>query len=63
MSRAKQPTRAERDRAAAQRANAEIRAARFRELTVQAVEPRRYVSGAATTAGELQKSDGLPRAH
>lgn len=63
MSRDQQTTRAERDLPAAQRANAEIRAARFREMAAQAVEPRRCISCGASAPKDLQEGEGLPCGH
>lgn len=54
------PTRAERDRAAAQRANDEIRAARFRELAAQDNPPRRCIHCGAPAPSHLEEGESPP---
>lgn len=58
-----QPPRAERDRAAAERANKEIRAARFRQMSAQPADPRRCLSCGALAPDDLQEGEGLPCGH
>lgn len=60
------PTRAERDRAAAERANKEIRAAKFREHAAQPADPdlpRRCIRCGAVVPVALEEGQGLPCGH